>query len=108
MKKIGQAAKKKIIVALLGMCVVASTYTAHAVLPQGQTSASTTTVQSDRATPPQDVWSPPVSPAYNGYYGYYGYTYSSPYAYYNTYYYGAGGYYYGGASSVSGSDSWAW
>jgi|SRR5579872_2602690 len=112
MKNISRTAKKKIIVALLGMCVVASTYnTAQAVLLPGQSSASQASIQ-NHATPIAPTFAP-SAPTYYGYYGYYGYTYSAPYAYTNTYYaygnyyYGAGSYYYGG-SSVSDSYSWTW
>ncbi len=77
-------AKKKIVVALLGMCVVASTYsTAHAVQPPPN--SATTGVQAGGGTP-QDVWFG-FYPWYYYYYYYYPVFYYYPIFYYYPYYY---------------------
>jgi hypothetical protein len=61
MKIITKTGKKNIIVALLGMCVVASSYnTAYAVLPKDMTSAST--VAQGNHAPPADPTLKTVTP----------------------------------------------
>ena len=99
MKRIARPAKKKILVALLGACVVASSYSTS-FASQSQPTTAKAAVQSGTSTPSTAVLGPPVtttpsgpaepqniwwfSPFWPIYFYYYCYC---PYYYYYYYYY---------------------